>query len=88
MVMDKNQRVFVAGHRGMVGSAILRRLRRKGGAAQIVTRSRAELDLTQQHEVESLFKAKKSTRDILRQRKWAVSTRTIPIRQSSCTTTW
>jgi GDP-L-fucose synthase len=59
MVKDKSQRVFVAGHRGMVGSAILRRLRRSGSVAEVVTRTRAELDLTQQHEVESFFESAK-----------------------------
>ncbi|QRM56458.1 GDP-L-fucose synthase [Sinorhizobium sp. BG8] len=44
------KRVFVAGHRGMVGSAIVRRLQREGCA--ILTASRAELDLTRQSEVE------------------------------------
>jgi GDP-L-fucose synthase len=51
----KNQgRIFVAGHRGMVGSALLRRL--TGDAEKrLITRSRAELDLTSQPEVESFF---------------------------------
>ncbi|MFN4281734.1 MAG: GDP-L-fucose synthase family protein [Alphaproteobacteria bacterium] len=43
--MDKASRVFVAGHRGLVGSAIVRRLQR-AGYRDIVTRARAELDLT------------------------------------------
>jgi GDP-L-fucose synthase len=42
--MDHNARIFVAGHRGMVGSALVRRLR-AGGFTDIVTRTRAELDL-------------------------------------------
>jgi GDP-L-fucose synthase len=51
----KNQgRIFVAGHRGMVGSALLRRL--TGDAEKrLITRSRAELDLTSQPEVASFF---------------------------------
>jgi GDP-L-fucose synthase len=54
--MDKrDQAVFVAGHRGMVGSAIVRRLER-GGYSNIVTRSRDELDLTRQAEVEAFFR--------------------------------
>ena len=40
---------YIAGHRGMVGSAILRRLQRAG--AEVVVRSRAELDLTDQYAV-------------------------------------
>ena len=45
--MDKSARIYVAGHRGMVGSAIARRLAAKG-YANLLTRSRAELDLTDQ----------------------------------------
>ena len=47
-------RIFVAGHRGMVGSAIERRLRSLG-YAEIVTRTRAELDLTDQAQVQRFF---------------------------------
>lgn len=45
--MNKNSSIFVAGHRGMVGSAIVRRLRR-AGYSQVIVRSRAELDLLDQ----------------------------------------
>ncbi|MDX2204684.1 MAG: NAD-dependent epimerase/dehydratase family protein, partial [Hyphomicrobiaceae bacterium] len=45
------KRVFVAGHRGMVGSAIVRRL--AGEGCEVVTASRAELDLTRQGPVEA-----------------------------------
>jgi GDP-L-fucose synthase len=48
--MDKDARIYVAGHRGMVGSALERRLR-GGGYTNIVTRSRAELDLLEQRAV-------------------------------------
>jgi len=54
--IDRQDRIFVAGHRGLVGSAILRRLER-GGYGNIVTRSRAELDLRRQAEVEAFFDA-------------------------------
>lgn len=56
------RKVFVAGHRGMVGGAILRRLemRRKAGEdLQLVTRSRAELDLTDQHAVRDFMQAER-----------------------------
>ena len=43
--MDKSARIYVAGHRGMVGSAIVRRLA-AAGYEEIVTRARSELDLT------------------------------------------
>ncbi|WP_371185684.1 GDP-L-fucose synthase family protein [Thalassotalea maritima] len=47
-------RVFVAGHRGMVGSAIVRNLQAKGGY-EIITRTRSELDLTSQQAVAEFF---------------------------------
>ncbi|RDK00800.1 GDP-L-fucose synthase family protein [Paraburkholderia lacunae] len=53
--MDKNARIFVAGHRGMVGSALLRNLASRG-YRNVVTRSRAELDLTSQDAVEGFFR--------------------------------
>lgn len=52
--MEKNSRIYVAGHRGMVGSAIVRELERQG-YTNIVTRTHAELDLTRQAEVERFF---------------------------------
>lgn len=50
------KRVFVAGHRGMVGSAIVRELEQAGGY-EIVTRTRAELDLVSQADVRAFFEA-------------------------------
>jgi GDP-L-fucose synthase len=52
--MSKNDRVFVAGHRGMVGSAIVRKLEQRG-YSNIVTRTRDQLDLVQQAEVRDFF---------------------------------
>ena len=53
-----NARIFVAGHRGMVGSAILRALTARGhDPAHIVTRARDELDLLNATQVEALFAA-------------------------------
>jgi len=49
-----NPRIFVAGHRGMVGSAIVRQLQRHGHA-EIITRTRGELDLIRQAAVEDFF---------------------------------
>lgn len=54
MKCSKDLRIFVAGHRGMVGSAILRRLRARG-YQNIITRSHAELDLTSQAAVDAFF---------------------------------
>ena len=52
--MDKNSRIFVAGHRGLVGSAIVRALE-SAGYRDIFTRSRAELDLRDRTAVEAFF---------------------------------
>ena len=56
--MDKKAKIFVAGHRGLVGSAIVRRLH-VGGYSNLVVRAHAELDLTRQAEVEAFFAAEK-----------------------------
>ncbi|KAI4450820.1 GDP-L-fucose synthase [Eubacterium plexicaudatum ASF492] len=45
--MNKNDKIFVAGHKGMVGSAIVRELLRQG-YTNLVLRTHAELDLTRQ----------------------------------------
>lgn len=52
--MEKNAKIFVAGHRGMVGSAIVRELKRQG-YTNIVTRTHTELDLLRQADVEIFF---------------------------------
>jgi GDP-L-fucose synthase len=52
--MSKNARIFVAGHRGMVGSAIVRTLQNHG-YTNVLTRSRDELDLVQQDAVREFF---------------------------------
>ena len=56
--MDKNAKIFVAGHRGMVGSALVRRLNALG-YHNIVTRSRSELDLLNQQAVHTFLQAEK-----------------------------
>ena len=57
-MMDKNAKIYVAGHRGMVGSAIVRELQRQG-YTNIITRTHAELDLTRQEAVEKFFAEEK-----------------------------
>lgn len=52
--MEKDSKIYVAGHRGMVGSAIVRELRRQG-YNNIITRTHAELDLTDQKAVNGFF---------------------------------
>ena len=57
MITDSNQpKIYVAGHLGMVGSAIVRELQARG-QTNIVVRSRAELDLTNQQAVRDFFKS-------------------------------
>lgn len=56
--MNKDSKIYVAGHRGMVGSAIVRELERQG-YANIVTRTHAELDLCRQAAVEAFFEAER-----------------------------
>ncbi len=56
--MQKTEKIFVAGHRGMVGSAIVRRLEGLG-YTNIVVRTRAELDLTDQSAVNAFFAEEK-----------------------------
>jgi len=56
--VDLNQKIYVAGHRGMVGSAIVRTLKEKG-YQNIVTRTHAELDLTNQAATQAFFAKEK-----------------------------
>ena len=56
--MEKDARIYVAGHRGMVGSAIVRELKRQG-YTRIITRTHKELDLTRQEQVETFFVSEK-----------------------------
>lgn len=56
--MFENKKIFVAGHRGLVGSAVVRKLKSEG-CGRIITRPRAELDLTVQASVEQFFAAEK-----------------------------
>ena len=56
--MNKSDKIYVAGHRGLVGSALMRRLER-GGYRNIVSRPHSELDLTNQAAVEAFFAREK-----------------------------
>jgi nucleoside-diphosphate-sugar epimerase len=56
--MNKSSRIYVAGHRGLVGSAIYRRLQAEK-YTNLIVRSHTELDLLRQAEVEAFFKAEK-----------------------------
>ena len=52
--MDKNETIYVAGHRGMVGSAVVRKLQAEG-FTKILTRTRAELDLLDRQAVRAFY---------------------------------
>jgi len=56
--MDKNSRIYIAGHKGMVGSAIYRKLH-KEGFDNIITRNSSELDLRDQRAVTEFFDTEK-----------------------------
>ncbi|MBK9684699.1 MAG: GDP-L-fucose synthase [Betaproteobacteria bacterium] len=56
--MTPRSRIYVAGHRGLVGSAIVRRLR-AAGHTQLITRTHAELDLTDEHATRAFFHAER-----------------------------
>jgi len=56
--VDLQRKIYVAGHRGLVGSAIVRRLEALG-AQTLVLRTRAELDLTDDHAVSSFFEVER-----------------------------
>lgn len=59
-MMEKDAKIYVAGHRGMVGSAICRELERQG-YTNIITRTHAQLDLCRQDAVETFFVEEKPT---------------------------
>jgi len=54
--MENHAKIYIAGHRGLVGSALMRNLKARG-YTQLLTRTHAELDLTDQVAVESFFQA-------------------------------
>lgn len=56
--MEKHDKIYVAGHRGMVGSSIVRHLEKKG-YSNLITRTSAELDLRNQQSVEKFFRSEK-----------------------------
>mgnify|MGYP000134419796 CR=1 FL=1 len=62
--MKKTSKIFVAGHRGLVGSAFVRRLEAEG-YTNLVTRTHAELDLLRQDQVEAFFQTERPDTVIL-----------------------
>ena len=57
-MMEKGAKIYVAGHRGMVGSAIVRELT-KQGYTNLITRTHKELNLCRQEQVEAFFREEK-----------------------------
>ena len=84
--MEKNAKIYVAGHRGMVGSAIVRELQRQG-YTNIITRTHKELDLTRQEAVDASSPKKSPNMYSSPQQRWAVSSPTNRHWRTSCTRT-
>ena len=59
-MISKNTKIFLAGHNGMVGSAILKKLK-KDGFKNIITVSKKKINLLDQQKVEKFLKKKKTT---------------------------
>lgn len=57
-MMEKDAKIYVAGHKGMVGSSIVRELQRQG-YENLIVRTHSELDLTRQADVEDFFESEK-----------------------------
>src|SRR5947208_15037533 len=64
LMMDKSQKIFVAGHRGMVGSALIRRLESEG-FSNLLVRDRSKLDLRDESAVTKFFAQEKPALVIL-----------------------
>ena len=56
--MEKNSRIYIAGHNGLVGSALYRRLD-ADGYSNLIVRNHSKLDLTRQKDVEAFFQSEK-----------------------------
>jgi hypothetical protein len=80
----ENKRVWVAGHRGMVGSALVRRLEREN--CEIVMPDRSRLDLRNQFQVETWITETKPNVILSPLRKWVAYWPMTPIQPTSCTT--
>ena len=82
MSKDLNQKIYIAGHTGMVGSAILRNLEAKG-FKNILTRTHAELELANQAKVAAFFEQEKPDQVYLAAARVGGFMRTIHIQLSS-----
>jgi GDP-L-fucose synthase len=63
--VDATSRIFVAGHRGLVGSALVRRLEAEGLGDRLLLRAHAELDLTDRQAVDAFFERERPTHVLL-----------------------
>ena len=71
-MINKNSKIFVAGHNGLVGSAIVKKLKSKG-YKKILTIGKSKLDLTNQQKVFNFLKKKNQNLSLLQQQKLEVS---------------
>lgn len=85
-MMEKNAKIYVAGHRGMVGSAIVRELERQG-YTNIITRTHKELDLCRQDAVEEFLLPKSRNMSFWPQPRWAALLPTRTLWRTLCMTT-
>ena len=81
--MEKQDKIYVAGHKGMVGSAIVRKLESEG-YHHIITRTSKELDLTRQLEVEEFFQKEQPEYVFLAAAKVGGYWQIVPIRLILC----
>ena len=84
--MEKTSKIYVAGHQGLVGSAIVRKLNSEG-YTNIITRTHGELDLIRQEQVETFSRRKSRIMSFWQPLKSPVSGATICIRLSLFTKT-
>ena len=85
--MEANAKIYVAGHNGLAGSALVKKLKSLG-YGNIITRTHAELDLTRQEAVESFFAKEKPEFVILGPPRWGALWPIIPIRRNLSATIW
>ena len=84
--MQKDSLIYVAGHRGLVGSAICRKLKQQG-FDRLLVRSHAELDLTDRDAVLAFFERERRNTSFSPRPKWAAFSQTIStLRTSSAKT--
>lgn len=85
-MMEKDAKIYVAGHRGMVGSAIVRALE-KAGYHNIVTRTHKELNLCRQQDVEDFLQQRSRIMFFWQQQRSGASLQTRKRWRISCMTT-